>query len=123
MTAALDVMLMIAVAMLDTVRGDTVGDYGAQEVQPVASVHIQLQRCLPDSKHKLSAALHCSADSASVLRCRYGTRQDAPANRANHDRSSDGDGVREQSVNLPAEEGSTTFGKHARQRPHSRKGR
>ena len=32
MTAALDVMLMIAVALLDTVRGDTVSDYGAQNM-------------------------------------------------------------------------------------------
>ncbi len=32
MTAALDVMLMIAVALLDTVRGDSVSDYGAQDL-------------------------------------------------------------------------------------------
>ena len=39
MTAALDVMLMISVALLDTVRGDTVSDYGALCSQPQTSVN------------------------------------------------------------------------------------
>ncbi len=35
MTAALDVMLLIAVALLDTVRGDSVSDYGAQDTSRI----------------------------------------------------------------------------------------